>query len=185
MGLDVFELIMDWENAFGIQFEDKELSKIFTLKMALELIAAKVGASCAEFGKCPTLCAYLRVRKAFQRILGVEIRNIRLDAKLLNLIPKNGRDQIWEEICVDIGLAKYPKLKFGTGIIFTPITILDFVDELVSHHSDLFFPNEHKWTSSEVCSVTRAIVRNNTGVKNFKDDVDLTRELFYRLSGLY
>lgn len=177
MGLDAVEMIMCWEDAFGIEITDKEAFALRTPKMAIALISAKIGAIDSGVGVCPGMRVYHRVRKAFQDVVGLHRHQIQIDSKLLNILPKKQRQKIWKDICSHLGLPKLPTFSFGVGVIFAPVTVRDLVDWTVACYPCHFISSDERWTGSQVRSVVRASIRDIVGVSDFKDDDDFIRDI--------
>jgi len=45
MGLDIIEIVMGWEAAFGVSVSDEEVMTTRTPRIAIDLIAKKLGTS--------------------------------------------------------------------------------------------------------------------------------------------
>lgn len=177
MGLDAVELILGWEEAFGIQISDDEAFTLHTPKEAIDLISEKLCASEIDVGVCPTIRAFFCIRQAFQTVVGLQRQQILLDSKLRDLLPKSQRHNIWKKVCSYIGLPKSPSLSFGVGIIFSPITIRDLVDWSVARYPSHFISSNERWTYSQVRSVVRAKVRDVVGRIKFKDEDNFIRDI--------
>ncbi|HEY9853989.1 MAG TPA: hypothetical protein V6D28_31270 [Leptolyngbyaceae cyanobacterium] len=177
MGLDAVEMILGWEEAFGIQISDDEAFTLHTPKDAIDLISEKLGASEIAIGVCPTVRAYHSIRQAFQTVVGLQRKQILLNSKLRDIIPKSQRHNIWKKVFSYIGMPKSPSLSFGVGIIFSPISIRDLVDWSVARYPGHFISANERWTHSQVRSVVRATVRDVVGVINFKDEDDFIRNI--------
>ncbi|MGF1465104.1 MAG: acyl carrier protein [Sandaracinaceae bacterium] len=70
MGLDAVELLLEWEDTFGIHIEDAEAERIRTVGDAVDLVASKVALGGAQVGPCPTLSAYLRLQELVAEVTG-------------------------------------------------------------------------------------------------------------------
>lgn len=169
MGLDAIELILAWEEAFGVKISDREAFALQTPKMVVDLISQKVGASEDLVGICPTMRAYHRIRRAFQTVLGLQPQQIQLDSKLRSLLPKH-QHQEWDRLRDLIGVPSFPPLGFGVGVVFTPITIRDLVNWAIAHHPQYFLDSSERWTPFQVRCVVRSVVRDVLGVIDFRDD---------------
>lgn len=176
MGLDALELILGWEDAFDVQLTDEEVFTIRTPKMAIDLITDKVGASSDHIGVCPTMRSYHRIRQALQSVVGLDRQQVRLDSKLRTLLPKNQRQEIWYQLCYQVGVP-FPSFGLGVGLLFPPVTVQDLVDWTVIHYPRHFVNPDEGWTRFQVRSVVRAVIRDVLGVTDFRDDSDFAREL--------
>ncbi len=177
MGLDALELILGWEDAFDVKFTDEEVFTIRTPKMAIDLIADKVGASSDRIGVCPTMRSYHCIRQALQSIVGLNRQQVRLDSKLRPLLPKNQRQEIWHQLRYQVGVPTFPSFGFGVGLLFPPVTVQNLVDWTVIRYPRHFVNPDEEWTRFHVRSVVRAVVRDALGVTDFRDESDFAREL--------
>ncbi len=178
MGLDALQLILGCETAFGIEISEEKAIKIRTSKMAIDLIAAKVGASNHNAEVCPVMRSYYCIRQAFQVVVGLQRQEIQLDSKLRKLLPRSQRQELWNQIHSHIGVSKFPSFSFGVGSIFSPITVQNLVDWLLIRYPERFVEVDERWTRFQVRSIVRAVVRDASGVIDFQDDDDFFGELF-------
>ena len=80
MGLDVVEILMGWEEAFGISITDAEAEALLcTPRRTIDLIASKLAAQDAPGGACLTLRAFHRLRHSIVRTTGVTRDRVRPD----------------------------------------------------------------------------------------------------------
>jgi hypothetical protein len=175
MGLEAVEIILGWENAFGIKLSDDEAETLQTPQMAIELICSKVGAIVNSTGVCLEARAYYRIRKAFCDVVGLSRKEIQLDSKLVNFLPRKQRQEMWKSVYLSAGFPKLPNLKFGVGVFFLPITLRDVVDEIVVHYPSFLASEDERWTRSQVRSVVQAVVRIVVRRCDFQDDDDFSR----------
>jgi acyl carrier protein len=177
MGLDTVEIVLGWERAFGLNLSDDEVITLRTPAMAIDLISLKLKASDDFAGVCLELRAYQRIRQAFCNVLKIPRQKIQLDTKLRELIPKNQRREVWQEICSHADLPEVPPFGFAVGFFFMPITIGDLVKWAVAHcPCNVIYTNE-RWTKLQVRSVVRAVISDVLGTEEFKDEDDFVRDI--------
>ena len=160
-----------------MQLTDEEALTVQTPKMAIDLIANKVGASSDRIGVCPTMRSYYRIRQALQSVVGLDRQQVRLDSKLRTLLPKNKRQEIWHQLRYQVGVPTFPSFGLGVGLLFPPATVQDLVDWTVIHYPRHFMGSAEGWTQFQVRSVVRAVIRDVLGVTDFRDESDFAREL--------
>lgn len=177
MGLDALELILAWEEAFGIELDDDEATNIQTPQNAIDLIAAKVGATDGYPGICPVVRTFHRVRQAFQKVVGLQRRQIRLNSDLRDLLPRTNRQGILKAIFAELGMANPASFNLGSGIMLGPVPLQNLIDWALASYPDHFIRSDERWTKSQVRSVVRAIIRDVVGVSDFKDSHDFVREI--------
>jgi hypothetical protein len=170
MGLDAVEIIVGWENAFGINLSDAEVFELRTPRQAIDLIAAKVGASDQVIGVCLGLRAYHRIRQAFVSVAPVPRAHVRLESKLCGLLPRKQLQDTWQTIFTDAGFYESPPFGWGAGIIFWPITIQDIVVWSVARHPRSLVGLDERWTNTQVRAVVRAMITEIVGAEKFSDD---------------
>jgi hypothetical protein len=171
MGLDSVEIVMGWEESFGISIANGEAEVLRTPRQSMDLIAIKLGAHDEQRGACLTLRAFHRLRQSICDVAGVKRDRIRPDARIKDLICVQRR-RTWEAVCSNCGIQSLPNLGW-----FSPSTVRDLTRWTVTHAAkDLKRPGE-PWTRSEVRSVVRAVVTDVTGVEHFQDDDDFVRDI--------
>jgi hypothetical protein len=64
MGLDSVEIVLAWEESFGISISDAEAETMFTTRQAVDRIFEKVRSDRPEDRGCLSIRAFFRLRKA-------------------------------------------------------------------------------------------------------------------------
>ena len=171
MGLDSVEMVMGWEEAFGISIADAEAEKLRTPREAIDLIASKLGARDMPRSGCLTLRAFHRLRRSMVSAAGVQRAVVRPESRLKDLMGEDRR-QRWEAVRSDCGISSLPKLGW-----FSPRTVGDLSVWVVANAAKDLKRPEEVWTRGEVREVVRAVVVEQTGVKDFADDADFVRDI--------
>jgi acyl carrier protein len=169
MGLDLVEIVIGWETAFGISLSVAEANSMLTPRMAVNVIAAKLGAADGPSGSCMTLRVFNHLRRAFVDKVGVPREKVRLQARLMDLLPEDNRKESWRAVRNVAGLKFLPELHFGVGKLFKPITVRDLFETVPLHAKELKPPDE-PWTRAEVRNTVRAIIIQQLKIRNFSDD---------------
>ncbi|WP_449420648.1 hypothetical protein [Phormidium nigroviride] len=174
MGLDAVEIVMTWENSFGIEISDDEAIAIATIKQAIDLISSKVNASGGIAGVCLGARAFYRIRQAFYNV-GLPRKQIQLDSKWVDIlpnIPQKKRQETLNYICDRAGLPKAPAFSFHFGAINRRITVRSLVDWAVANYPCSLTSSEERWTHFQVRSVVRSVIRDLADIsdRDFKDD---------------
>jgi acyl carrier protein len=171
MGLDAVEIVIGWEEAFGISIADSEAMVLRTPRQSIDLIATKLAAQDGSRGACLTLRAFHRLRHSISKAAGVARTSVRPEARLRELVSTERR-RTWEAVRSACGISSLPGLGW-----FSPRTVGDLTRWAVTHAAkELKQPGE-PWTRSEIRSVVRAVVIDVTGVEDFGDDDDFIREI--------
>ena len=169
MGLDSVQIVMGWEESFGIHIPDENAFAIRTPRMAVDLIAGMLNASNQPQRPCLSLRAFNRLRASFMSVGLIDRRNFRPAAPLKDLTSRGQ----WAAICSSSGIASLPKL----GGWHSPRTVGELTRWAVIHAAkDLKAENE-PWTRAEIRAVVRSVVTDVVGLKEFGDDDDFIKDM--------
>src|SRR5690348_13555069 len=94
MGLDSVEIVMGWEEAFGIQIPDADACKLITPRQAIDYICAKLPATPGD-EECLSMTVFYQIRKALHEVTGSRLKDIQPQSKLSDLFPREDRDTKW------------------------------------------------------------------------------------------
>ncbi|WKN41660.1 hypothetical protein [Tunicatimonas pelagia] len=106
MGLDSVELLVEVEQAFGIEISDQEAGNIATVGDFVNAVFSKVRLVPGE--KCLTQIVFYRIREAFMLLRGEEVE-VRPASKIIDLLDDNSVKVGWEFLESQVQL-KFPKL---------------------------------------------------------------------------
>lgn len=174
MGLETVELIMGWEEAFGVEIADDEAELLKNPRMVIELFSERLGAVRGGDSVCPSHSAFNQVRQALQLTLGVSRSEIRPRTILRKILPKEDRKEIWQAICDQIATPTTPPLTWATGIFHGPSSVQGLADWFVFKHPQHFMEAGKPWAHSQVRSVVRAVIRYYSGDYGFSDEDNWT-----------
>lgn len=93
MGLDGVELVMEFEDSFGVELTDEETIAAQTPRMVIDLILSKL--ETAQETGCLSQRAFYLVRRTLTEHVGVARRAITADTELRTLIGRNRAAQLW------------------------------------------------------------------------------------------
>jgi hypothetical protein len=171
MGLDSVEIVMGWEESFGISIANVEAETLRTPRQSIDLIATKLAVQNGPGRACLTLRAFHRLRHSIASAASVSRDRVRPEARLVDLVSTERR-RTWEDVRFICGISSLPAPGW-----FSPRTVGDLTRWAVAHAAkDLKQPGE-PWTRSEIRSVVRAVVTDTTGVEHFGDDDDFIRDI--------
>jgi len=108
MGLAIVELIMDFEETFGVELKDEEVIESVTPRMIGDVIFSKLKAT--DESICQSQRAFYILRKAFVKLFNIERKSITPDMRFRDLIPKSQEKEVWEQLKVDITARSWPEL---------------------------------------------------------------------------
>jgi len=107
MGLDSVELVMAFEEAFGVAIEDAEAAKMITPRDVILYIVQNRGIGTKTL--CLTRRAFHRIRKRLMEV-GIERVAIRLGAPLEQFFPEHSRRALWAQARGPISNSQWPEL---------------------------------------------------------------------------
>lgn len=105
MGLDTVELIIEVEEAFGIEIPDRFAERMLTVGDLYDFVIDNIEAPI--WGNCLSASTFLAIRKSVNQ-LGVEKR-FGPSSKLVDVLPETGRRKIWHALASETGL-QFPDL---------------------------------------------------------------------------
>ena len=169
MGLDLVELVMRIEDAFGIAIPDKEASRLLTPDDVAAFILTRLEVSDRPL-PCLSQTAFHLLRRHFTQTLHVARRHFTPDAPLTSLLPESSAQDAWERIGRDTGLKGWPSIRprwFGAALPRDRQTVRGLIDHLLSHDPLGVKSPERKWTKAQVEDILRRVIQDETGIKNF------------------
>jgi hypothetical protein len=108
MGLETVELVIRFEEAFGITISDEVATCMTTPRAVTDYIATQVAT--AERSACLSQQAFYFLRRGFSNHLHLPRAQFRSDAPLQALIPKENRKNLWRQLQTEMGPNVLPDL---------------------------------------------------------------------------
>ena len=173
MGLDSVEIVIAWEQAFGISITDAEAGALRTPRMAVDLICRKLNVGAGETF-CLSQRVFYRLRRAFVKVLSCPRASISPQTRLSNLVPVLGRQQVWSALSSEACLP-FPATRIGVG--FCSPTVGDFVQRLTEYSGRFMIAASCGWSRQQVRELVRLAVADTLGIKEFSDDADFVYDL--------
>lgn len=148
MGLDGVELVMAFEEGFGISISDEAAAHMLTPADVINWIGHRVNAL-ADRSPCFSMIEFHRVRAQHFARNGIPRRAVRLDTLMPEgwIAYRTVRDEVTRR--VELRAKTLPKRR----------------------------KLDPRWKRSEVCEVVRQIVREQIGVQKFSDTDHFIRDL--------
>lgn len=175
MGLDSVEIVMAWEEVFGISIPDADACNLLTPRNAVDYICAKLDAKDST-EPCLAMATFHAVRRLLSETVSIPAKEVRLSSKLQDLFHSSSRRSHWASFARQAGTS------FTTGpwglkaMFFGPKTVEDLVFELLSRRA-ASFRKLTTWSRPQVREVVRDIVREQVGVRRFSDHDEFVRDL--------
>lgn len=124
MGLDTVELVIRFEDAFGIKISDKVAEELTTPRDVTDYVLSQL--TLVDQTTCMSQQAFNFLRRTFVPVLEIERTDFRPETNLTALIPRERRTQVWSSVRSQIGVAALPELVRPRWlfIMLTIITLL-------------------------------------------------------------
>ena len=110
MGLDSVELLMDVEEAFGIEISNLEAEQINTVQDFYDCAWKHVSNKNLSIEKCYSQSVFYKIRQAIVENIKVDKASITPKTKITDIIPFENRRQIWKQLEDTLQL-KLPQLE--------------------------------------------------------------------------
>lgn len=160
MGLDSVELVLRFEDTFGIEIPDADAEKITTVKDVTNYVFSKVEHT--DQNTCLTQQAFYFLRRSFMQYLQIPRLFICPKAKLDSILPKENRKDALQHLKNEAGIdIRLKKSIFSTGVE----SVADLAKHLALNHPTLF---KKAWTRRQVARLVRDITIDETGVEDVK-----------------
>jgi hypothetical protein len=175
MGLDMIEIAMGWEEAFGVSISDEEATTVRTARMAIDLMTKKLAVRETMQSACLTFRAFHRLRRAIAGTAGINHNCIRPESRIRDLVRKDRR-RTWATVRKISGLP-LPEPLFWIGNWSLPRTMADLTLSVVARSAKELKDAEAPWSRSEIRDVVRAVVTDVTGTRDYSDDDDFFKDI--------
>jgi acyl carrier protein len=111
MGLDAVELVMAFEEEFGVEIDDADAELLATPRDVTAYIIGRVRAGDGA-DRCWSMPAFHRVRRALMAHAGVSRAAVQLDVSLLTWMPGDAPRRLWPQLAGATGCdcARWPAL---------------------------------------------------------------------------
>jgi hypothetical protein len=108
MGLETVELVIRFEEAFGITISDEVAASMTTARVVADYIVTQVAT--ADRSACLSQQAFYFLRRGFSNQLHLSRRAFHPDVRLETLIPREIRKTVWHQLQTDMGPDVLPQL---------------------------------------------------------------------------
>ena len=108
MGLDLVELVISFEDAFGVPIPDAVASELTTPRQVTDYIFSQLQAG--EASACMSQQAFYRLRKEFVLVTGIQRSEFYPAVKLRQLLPVESRVGVWASLRKQMGARALPDL---------------------------------------------------------------------------
>lgn len=174
MGLDIVQLVMDVEEAFGIAIPDEEAARMRTPRMVLEYLGTRLPVVAGEGEGCLTQHLFYAARRGF-RAAGVPRAALRPNTSLRTLTDRAAWPALWTRVRTEAGDPHWPESIPWAGFWSRgPGTLGELSIHLVTSWRPA--PGQ-AWTRQRLELVLRATIQESTGIPEFSLDDDFVRDM--------
>jgi acyl carrier protein len=121
MGLDTVELVMAFEDEFGIAIKDDDATRLTTPGEVADYVLARVRTSAEQ--PCPSQAGFYRLRRVLTSTFGFPRAAIRPHMPLKELFPGDVRP-VWQRLGAAVGAGHFPLLRRKAGFILSVVFLL-------------------------------------------------------------
>ena len=131
MGMDAVELVIRFEEAFGIRIPDEVAEQLTTPRKVTDYVFAQVAVTAES--SCLSQQAFYFLRGKFEASMKIPRSGFRPSTRLEGLIPLERRRQVWAGIKSEIGSSALPDLARPMWLFSTLslLTVLTFISALI------------------------------------------------------
>ena len=108
MGLETVELVIRFEEAFGITISDEAAARLTTPREVTDFVARQVAV--ADGDACLSQQAFYFLRRGFSNSLQLPRTAFHSDVALQTLIAKQNRKHLWGQLQMELGSKVLPDL---------------------------------------------------------------------------
>ncbi len=123
--MDLVEIVVRTEDAFGIQISDVEATQITTTRELADFVATKVPLS--DEPSCLSQHSFYFLRERFGRHLSFSRRSFYPNALLEDFVPEENRKFIWATLRAEVGANALPDLARPVWLFWTLAAATVFV----------------------------------------------------------
>lgn len=124
MGLDGVELVIRFEDAFGVAISDEVACQLTTPREVTDYLLSQLRVG--EPSGCMSQEAFYRLRREFVPVLGIQRADFHPASKLADLFPIKDRKQVWATLQSQLGAAALPDLA-RPGWLFSLLSLVTVV----------------------------------------------------------
>jgi hypothetical protein len=171
MGLDTVELVMGFEEAFGIAIVDEDAARLRTPRMVLDYVAARVAVVPAD--GCATQRTFYALRRGL-RAAGAADGPLRPGTPLRALTDRAAWPGLWTRVRAEAAEPEWPASVPWSGFWSDgPATL----GQLARHVATRPPAAGQPWTREQMELALRHVVDDVTGVREFSLDDEFVRDM--------
>ena len=174
MGLDSVEMMMAWEDAFGVAIPDHAAERMRTTRDVVDYLERQLPRNPAQ--PCGTQRAFHRLRTALIAVAGVPRPLVTPSSPARELLPADHAGEAWRGVGRMVGTPRWPRFPGRLG--WHP-TVRDLAGRVFRSDPTAFIDPSDGWSRGNIRAVVRAIVAEEAGLADdsFSDDASFHEDL--------
>jgi hypothetical protein len=180
MGLDIVELIMDAEEAFGVRIPDNVAATLTTPRTLIDYVHSQLPKSSEP--RCLSQTAFYAIRQAMVQRIGLSRSQLRPATELLAVLPLANAQAVWSGVGESLGNPKWPRARGGSWLarVFLPLRLRTLGE--AARHVATFSPGAVKptgegWSWDEVAAVIEGLMCYHFGIRDYSVDDSFVADL--------
>src|ERR1700677_2104492 len=155
MGLDTVELVIAFEDGFGISIANEDAEQIRTPRMVIDHIWSKLGGAEVPPGEevCLSLRAFARVRSGIVTALDCPRGMVRPGTRLSDLFARDNRKDRWRLLPSLTGMNRFPQPGLLPALNLRFQTVGDVATDFVALQPRSLAPEGAVWSRRSVRTV--------------------------------
>jgi len=168
MGLDTVELVMAFEEAFGLEIPNAAAGRIRTVRDVVDYVAARK--PIVRTAACSTRRTFYMLRRALRPAAG-RVSRIPPDTRLGALADRESWPELWERVRGEGDGAWPARVPWKRWWRDGPETVGELTLYVVVSQPRTRHPHGEPWTRDEVTRTVRRVVYDELGIwKAYLDD---------------
>ena len=133
MGLDLVELVISFEDAFGVAIPDKVATELTTPREVTEYLVTQLNVG--RQTSCISQQAFYRLRRALSPVTKTQRADFRPTVMLSQLLPVESRKEAWAEARSQMGVSVLPDLVRPRWLVYGLTILIIVTAAFVFSHS--------------------------------------------------
>jgi hypothetical protein len=175
MGLDSVELVMAFEEAFGIDITDAVASKMIAPRQTIDYVESRLATVPADH--CLTQQIFYRLRRGLrdQSVPGLALRPT---TKVYEIAEKREWPNLWTRIREVEGASSWPdRIPWKGWLVEGPETLRKLTVHVAMHLPPPDFSRGEAWTRERIELTARRVVWDTISVEGFALDDQYVRDM--------
>ncbi len=174
MGLDTVELVMAFEEAFGIDIPNPVAERLVTPRAVVDYVCMRV--PLAPSGPCATQRTFYQLRRAMRAAVG-DAADIRPGTRVGDLATRREWPVVWERVREAARSPDWPEVRWRRWPIGGPKTLRALTWRIVQPVAHPDVSRGEAWTRERIALRVRELVWDQVGVDDFSMRDEFVRDM--------